>query len=202
MLTARRIDRLWLGTRRRSPTKFQPSGNVHLIGLNVFLDKWLLAVYSEGMHLWDLDLNLCGVFPGFRRASLALSKSGFSSYTAVLDGPNARILIVIKKHSYVIFSIKSEWSINSGSHLRFISPFVTLLYEIPLASPVFHLVCSIGSNPLYSPRHIDPVHNTVLSSHACSVELLDWTKSGSPPVVISTEGESLEEMVSFEIDTY
>ncbi|KAK0497380.1 hypothetical protein EDD18DRAFT_152111 [Armillaria luteobubalina] len=175
VLTARRIDRLWLGSRRKSPTKFQPSGNVHLIGLNVFLDKWLLAVYSEGMHLWDLDLNICGVFPGFRRASLALSKSGFSSYTTVLDGLNARILIVIKKHS-------------------FISPFVTLLYEIPLASPDFHLVCSIGSNPLYSPRHIDSVHNVVLSSHACSVELLNWAKPGSPPVVISTEGENLEEM--------
>ncbi|KAK0457888.1 uncharacterized protein EV420DRAFT_484562 [Desarmillaria tabescens] len=175
VLTARRTDRLWLANRRRPPIKLYPSGNVQLIGLNVFLDKWLLAVYGEGMHLWDLDLNLCSEFPGFRCASLALSKSGFASYTAALDDSNARILIVLKKHSSI-------------------SPFVTLLYEIPLVSPHFHLVCNIGSNPLYSPRHIDPVHNVVLSSHACSVELLDWTKEDSPPVMITTRGENLEEM--------
>ncbi|KAK0203108.1 hypothetical protein DFS33DRAFT_1385465 [Desarmillaria ectypa] len=156
VLTARRIDRLWLGNRRKSPTKLQP-------------------IYVEGMHLWDLDLNVCGEFPGFRCASLVLSKSGFASYTAVLDDSNARILIVLKKHS-------------------FINPFLTLLYEISLASPRFRLVCSIGSNPLYSPRHIDLVHNIVLSSHACSVELLDWTKEDCLPVMITTEGENLEEM--------
>ncbi|KAG7444491.1 uncharacterized protein BT62DRAFT_1008147 [Guyanagaster necrorhizus] len=175
VLTARRIDRLWLGNRRRSPTKLQHSGNVQLIGLNVFLDRWLLAVYGEGMHLWDLDLP-CGGFPGFRCASLKLSKSGFASYTAALDIPNDRILIVLKKHSFT-------------------SPFVTLLYDISLVSPYgFRLVHGIGSNPLYSPRHIDPVHNVVLSSHACSIELLDWTKEENPPVLIPTEGENMEEL--------
>lgn len=49
---------------------------------------------------------------------------------------------------------------------------------------------------MHVPRCIDPTRNLIVSSHACLVELLDWTNEGGDTIQVPTEGETLEEMAS------
>lgn len=97
VLGGHHVDRLWLKQRRHPPRKFRAAMNEHLLGMDLLEDRWLLVVYAEGIHLWDLDSHDTGA------ASLTLDKEGLTFYTALYDSPGQRILIAAKKHSCVPF---------------------------------------------------------------------------------------------------
>lgn len=52
------------------------------------------------------------------------------------------------------------------------------------------------THSMHVPRCIDTTRNLIVSSHACLVELLDWTDEEGDTVQVPTEGETLEEMAS------
>ena len=88
---------------------------------------------------------------------------------------------------------------------RFISPFVTVLYQVstdPEDPQEFRLLCNMRTHSMHVPRYIDPRRNLVVSSHACMVELLHWTNPNASAVELHTEGETLEEMVGTSSTNY
>ncbi len=74
------------------PKMIRPALSEHLIGVELLEDRWLLAVYAEGIHLWDLDADDI-------ESNLLLQREGLTSYYAMYDAASERILIAVKKHS-------------------------------------------------------------------------------------------------------
>lgn len=91
------INHAWMLPRRKSPVKIQYGGPTKwLLYLEMFLDRWLLAIYSEReMHLWD-------TFPGSNsRISLCASvdnKNQPSWTSAVAKVSQDRKTLVIASH--------------------------------------------------------------------------------------------------------
>ncbi|KAF8993794.1 hypothetical protein BDQ17DRAFT_1367915 [Cyathus striatus] len=55
---AYRVSRAWLLPRKQTPFKFQPRLGEHLLRVEMFLDRWLLAVYTEGfIRLQDTSVT-------------------------------------------------------------------------------------------------------------------------------------------------
>ncbi|KAF9027489.1 hypothetical protein BDZ89DRAFT_804589 [Hymenopellis radicata] len=71
VLQNRRINGLWLERRATVPRLIRSPLNEHLIGVELLEDRWLLAVYGEGIHLWDLDADDV-------ESSLLLQREGLS----------------------------------------------------------------------------------------------------------------------------
>ncbi|KAJ7574348.1 hypothetical protein C8J56DRAFT_470300 [Mycena floridula] len=166
-----RIHRLWLLPRTSSPEPLQRPSGKSLIGLQLLLDKWLLAFYSDGfVHLWDLDnevLDPCATL------SLEEGSRSLSSYAAAMDPIYDKILLAFTEDT------------PSG---------LTSLYEISLTeTPSFHLTRTFepDDRPTIL-REIDPMGQCILSSRLCSIEirhLEDGSLSKIP-----TETEDMEEI--------
>lgn len=94
VLLGHRTDRIWMQGRPAPPRSLRVAAapNENLLGLELLEDRWLLAVYGQAIHLWDLDADQ-------GPASLELHRQGLTSYTAMYDATEERILIAVKKHS-------------------------------------------------------------------------------------------------------
>lgn len=101
-ITTQRIAKSWPAPRPEAPRKLQPKSGEVLLGIELYLDKWLLSVYSDGLvYLWDVA-NSSIVNPGVRCASLDLGSRGWTSYVSSLDASNTSIfLAVTRSQGYV-----------------------------------------------------------------------------------------------------
>lgn len=94
----------WSLERPRKPFYLEEKTGNTLLGLQIFLDRWLLVVYSEGIiHLWDI---LGGSDPGRgskigsepkKLPTLDLGSKRWTSYTACLDSSKQKIFLAFTR---------------------------------------------------------------------------------------------------------
>ncbi|THU91944.1 hypothetical protein K435DRAFT_862942 [Dendrothele bispora CBS 962.96] len=190
-----------------------------LMGVEMFLDRWVLGVYADGwLNLWDTNKFVnsthfplspttshledagseAGTYEGWSscHVSSGTGQDRLTSYTATLDVEKERILIALTK----VQLRPSSW--------------FTSLYEVVVPSqspnspstPVFRLLCTHESSASYSLRRIDPFQGMVVFSHLCSVEVMwlpflhgddsnEGTDNEKPEILrIPTQCDELEEM--------
>lgn len=95
--SANSIANAWPLPRKSNAVKLLPkSSESSILGLQVFLDRWLLSVYSEGLlYLWDLKYKKTGI----RCASLDLGSKRWTSFTAALEPGRTAIMIAVTSAS-------------------------------------------------------------------------------------------------------
>ncbi|KAF5359994.1 hypothetical protein D9758_007639 [Tetrapyrgos nigripes] len=194
------IDDLWLVPRQNDPINLclSPSGlkrenegdegeplklkqGVLLLGVEMFLDRWVLGVYADGwLNLWDAN-EFTGVSghcncnetgeQGQAWTSCHVSPAGWdrlTSYAATLDAKKEKILIALTKTQLR----PNSWSLA--------------LYEVNLppqcsqsppgaasaSLPSFQHRFSYDSSPSYFLRYIDSFSGIVVLSHLCSVQFI------------------------------
>lgn len=87
------MNRLWPETRPKETLHtFQHEDDIaSLLGIQVLLDRWLLAIYAEGLiEIYDLDEMT-------KKTSMNLDHTGWGSYSAAVDESNKVIFIAITK---------------------------------------------------------------------------------------------------------
>lgn len=97
MLLNELVDSLWLVPRQSAPVKLNEKiRNKSLIGLEIFLDRWILAVYADGfVHLWDTEERWdCSIYTSIHDAL---------SYKGVLDDSGVKLTIVIMTAQSYVF---------------------------------------------------------------------------------------------------
>lgn len=98
----RRIQLNWTLPRSLSPHELRPPSGKILLGLELFLDRWLLGVYSDGfVHLWDtLFIPVSDSSASFLPcATLSLGHKDWTSYAAIVDSQHATLILVLTRHS-------------------------------------------------------------------------------------------------------
>lgn len=94
------VDSLWLVPRQSAPVKLnEKMRNKSLIGLEIFSDRWVLAVYADGfVNLWDTEERWS--------CSMHTSIHNALSYQAVLDNSEEKLMklmiVIMTAQSYVL----------------------------------------------------------------------------------------------------
>ncbi|KAI3619272.1 hypothetical protein WG66_012952 [Moniliophthora roreri] len=181
------VDDLWLLPRNEQDfAQLQPRRGDYLIGLEVFMDRWVLGVYGDAwLNMWDLDLD--GRWSS-HRISVGTGREKVSSYIARLDEERQRVTLVI-----------------AGAH-----PQATYLYEIVLSgpasgsSPVFNALHKISLASFHIVQEIDTSREEycLAFSRLSSIQLVRWPTHGNSnkdpdSCFIRTEMEELDEMYTF-----
>ncbi|KAF9461478.1 hypothetical protein BDZ94DRAFT_1263433 [Collybia nuda] len=177
--SANSIANAWLLPRKTSAVKLHPkSAESSLLGLQVFLDKWLLSVYSEGLlYLWDLRVSQSAI----RCASLDLGSERWTSFAAALEHDLNVIMIAMTSASSQITKVYR----------------VELRRSESVFSPNNFELLRIISNPAGSSvvRAIDPGLQLVVFSTSDVVEVVKWRDD--PEALrfrVSLQTDDLEEM--------
>lgn len=95
-----RVAQSWMLPRQTHPIKLVPKLGDSLLGLQVFLDRWLLSIYSDGLvHLWDIGdkgrhTNLGGE-AGALCGTLYLQSNKWTSFFASLDAQGTSVVLAM-----------------------------------------------------------------------------------------------------------
>ncbi|KAG5650550.1 hypothetical protein H0H81_011867 [Sphagnurus paluster] len=203
VIEAYRTAQSWPRLRRRASTVIPRAGDL-LLSFEVFLERWLICAYSEGLvYLWDLGRprisNAVDVPPYPRRcASLDLGSRNWASMVASLDA----------SQKYVILAIT-----------RATVPAITRIYRVALreSSTVFDTNDFKHLDTLVSPfaqtaRTIDPYRKILVLSSANSVDVVNTNtgsfaspdtmgKAGEVVMSVSAQTEDVEEVFNAVVDS-
>ncbi|KAJ3786461.1 hypothetical protein GGU10DRAFT_386617 [Lentinula aff. detonsa] len=176
------IDDLWLVARESPPVKLQNKRGEILLGLKIFLDRWILAVYTDGyINLWDTESaneddyrRWCFVYTGNDKTT---------SFQAVLDDTGEKLLVVITR-----------------AHLP--GTWVVALYEVLLSDPPlklqFTLVCTFPTSSSRMAQEIHPPKRIIAFSQLGSIELAHWSDNSKENItsvsISNPQADELEEM--------
>ncbi|KAJ3718740.1 hypothetical protein C8R42DRAFT_674455 [Lentinula raphanica] len=183
VISAELVDQLWLEPRDSPPVKLQNKRGELLFGVEIFLDRWILAVYLDGyINLWDAESFVdkenhgrwCFVYTGNDKTT---------SYQAVVDDAGGRLLVVITR-----------------AHLP--GTWVAALYEIQLSDPPlnlhFTLLCTFPISSSRIAQQIHPRERMIALSQLSSVELARWSEESETDItsvlISNMESDALEEM--------
>ncbi|KAJ3931238.1 MAG: hypothetical protein NXY57DRAFT_237885 [Lentinula lateritia] len=175
------VDDLWLIPRETPPVKLQNRRGELLLGLEIFADRWILAVYMDGyMDLWDAeslneDRRWCFVYTGNDKTT---------SFKAAQDDTEDKLLVVITR-----------------AHLP--GTWVAVLYEILLLDPPSKLqfipLRTFSTSSSRVARQIYIRERIIAFSQLDLIELAQWSED-SKDVIRSTilasniQLDELEEM--------
>ncbi|TFK39490.1 hypothetical protein BDQ12DRAFT_712178 [Crucibulum laeve] len=164
--SAHRISQLWPTRRLENPYKLSSKMALNLLGMQVFLDRWLLVVYSEGIiRLRDMSLyppSRLSLYPWgseHNDAVLSLGSPRWTSYTATLNRSKSNIILAITQA---------------------LPPCTTRIYEIQLEYQgefypgVFKPVQTIYRPTPETVRALDPEHELVVFSVSNTVVLVRY----------------------------
>ncbi|KAE9390461.1 hypothetical protein BT96DRAFT_1024562 [Gymnopus androsaceus JB14] len=173
------VDALWLVRRQTAPVKLNEKRGELLIGLQVFLDRWILAIYSDGfINLWDMET------PGEegleRWSCVQICSDKATSYQAALDDSGEKLLILV-----MTVPLPGQW--------------LAALYEVLLSDfPLnFVLRCTFPASASQTVRHICPRESLAAFSKMNSVELVRWpgdSNEGVTLVADTTHSVELDDM--------
>lgn len=86
------VEALWLVPRQSAPVQLSKKHGELLIGLEIFLDRWILAIYADGfINIWDIHET------NTRWGCVHTGNDKTTSYQAALDDSEEKLLIVITK---------------------------------------------------------------------------------------------------------
>ncbi|KAJ4486976.1 hypothetical protein C8R41DRAFT_837439 [Lentinula lateritia] len=175
------VDDLWLIPRETPPVKLQNRRGELLLGLEIFADRWILAVYMDGyVDLWDAespneDRRWCFVYTGNDKTT---------SFKAAQDDTEDKLLVVITR-----------------AHLP--GTWVAVLYEILLLDPPSKLqfipLRTFSTSSSRVARQIYIRERIIAFSQLDLIELAQWSED-SKDVIRSTvlasniQLDELEEM--------
>ncbi|RDB23383.1 hypothetical protein Hypma_008925 [Hypsizygus marmoreus] len=173
---AHRIAQSWTQPRRDRPVKLEPKTANSLLGFEVFLDRWLLAAYGEGIvQLWDINPHKSDSTLPFLEATDKPYRSvgsstdidmqngggGWTSFTAALDSSEQFIIFALTKSA----SMPPETKVSS-------------IFIGPPPNYFVHML----STPSMSPqtiRTIDPNLGFYISSGHNNIEINQWSVENS-----------------------
>lgn len=201
------VDDLWLIPRETPPVKLQNRRGELLLGLEIFADRWILAVYMDGyMDLWDAeslneDRRWCFVYTGNDKTT---------SFKAAQDDTEDKLLVVITRaHLYVS---RATIHLNRLTDISRPGTWVAVLYEILLLDPPSKLqfipLRTFSTSSSRVARQIYIRERIIAFSQLDLIELAQWSED-SKDVIRSTilasniQLDELEEMVGLiEISDY
>ncbi|KDR67709.1 hypothetical protein GALMADRAFT_257992 [Galerina marginata CBS 339.88] len=171
VVKAQRTAAAWVMPRAVEPYKLKKEVGSNLMGLRMFLDRWLLALYSEGVvHLYDTQpqgksrRDIEGEIAPVLRASLIQEMPNlWTSFAARMD-PSGETLVLALSCS--------------------LSPHVVEIFEINFASlpqghmfltDAFRLVRTINLPAYYLVQAIDMVERLLFISTQSVVEIINWS---------------------------
>ncbi|KAL0572426.1 hypothetical protein V5O48_009544 [Marasmius crinis-equi] len=152
------IDDLWSLPRETELRKLEPKRGECLLGLEVFLDRWVLAVYADGyLNIWDLAQE---DGTGCRWAYTRMVREKCTSYVASFDPGTLRLSL--------------------GTVALTMAPIrqTAVIYEIQLSErshPVFKFLRTLPLPSAGIIRQLDLSHRLLISSHQCTVFISRWS---------------------------
>ncbi|KDQ50750.1 hypothetical protein JAAARDRAFT_41839 [Jaapia argillacea MUCL 33604] len=178
VISASLVERSWLLPRETSARRFTPKLGQHILAFELFLDRFLLCVYSEGVvAVWDLD-DTSGVedSPGLCRACIRLTgPRPWGSASACLDVEEDSILVGV-----------------TGAE----RPSRTCILRIPLLGSSSWMeaeqVALITKDSAPVIHALDPHLRLAAFSRECFIDLINWDTKES--VAISTQIEDLDQL--------
>lgn len=184
---ADRVDRSWLLPRSQEQRKLPQSFGRTIINLEVYLERWLLVVYSNGMvALWDmsssgLEPRQTDTTPGFDSHSAgtlyvqwSVTTRDIHSSVSALDVDDRSILLVCTS--------------NEGPHCE------TVVLRIDICTTIRDKVSRIGGvnfatvNTLHA---MDPALKLVIFSRGLIVTVFNWETDARATICV--ENEELEQ---------
>ncbi|KAF8799248.1 hypothetical protein BYT27DRAFT_7202411 [Phlegmacium glaucopus] len=184
---------VWPRLRTTVPRKLEREGpGSTLIGMEMFLDRWLVVVYAEGVaYLYDTQptptINLQGEKNhqvAVLRGCLALETGIWASYACSLDlMANKLVFVIAPSYWVLIYEIQlSESSSNKD-----------------MVPDAFHLVRTITLSSYQTVRAVNTRERIVALSESTTVELVKWDEDFIPDqngrkLVIALHSEGLEDL--------
>ncbi|KIK51071.1 hypothetical protein GYMLUDRAFT_89152 [Collybiopsis luxurians FD-317 M1] len=160
------------------PVKLEERRGELLIGLEILLDRWIVAVYADGyVNLWDANEQVAQQQWSF----VHTGNEKISSFQAVVHDSGTKLMVAGTK-----VHLRGEWKVA--------------LYEVQLSDPAleFTLVCIFPTSPSKSVRQLYPPGRIVAFSQLGSIDLVRWpedlegdTQSVS---IVNPQFDELEEM--------
>ncbi|KAJ4470181.1 hypothetical protein J3R30DRAFT_1235011 [Lentinula aciculospora] len=175
------VDDLWLVPRESPPVELHNKRGEILLGLEIFSDRWILAVYADGfMNLWDIGSPEEGEGPSRRWCFVHTGNDKTASFRAGLDDMGEKLLTVITR-----------------AHLP--GTWAAALYEILLSDPPSKLHFALLHTFLIPSsrivRQLCPPERIIAFSHLGSVELVQWSEKNIASTSISNSHlDEMEEM--------
>lgn len=205
VIKAQHTAEAWTRARVRTPKKLKKgSDGSTLIGLKLLLDRWLVAVYYEGVvHIYDTQpqasfttgsrhtnpTNLDSHDAAVLRASLVLETNSYTSFSVAIDSTGHRLILALshprpyafKFFSYVIFILM----LCSRPHKIDIYQIelLDLSGETPTLNKVFYLIRSIPLPHYKVIQALDVANRVIIISTPGIVDVLKWDEDYNTEVL-------------------
>ncbi|KAG7093454.1 hypothetical protein E1B28_007131 [Marasmius oreades] len=161
----------------------QPRVRSCLLGLEVFLDRWVLAIYADGfLNVWDLEGE-----GQSRWANTTIHPDQCASYTSTFDTTSLRVTLAVVA-SRILPAISRK----------------AMVYEIQLSetcAPTFNVICVFPLSASSSTaRRLDVSKGLLAFSQLCTISLFRWPSNHRDDIFesdscnIRTYQEEREEM--------
>lgn len=182
------VARTWLRTRSQGPINMLRDHNASkepLLGLELFLDQWLLIVKASTVEVWHTSLREVGTQSVSRRtAVLSFAESvRWTSYAAAVENEQSLVVVLT----------------NGGQNVERNSE----VFRVPLRIPMYNVrptssFLSVPNYPLQkTAQAVDPSARQIAFSRPGAVDLVRYPDASVTYVryaSISTEREDLEEL--------
>ncbi|KAF8056058.1 hypothetical protein FPV67DRAFT_1397803, partial [Lyophyllum atratum] len=191
VVSAYRIARSWAQPRTQQPIKLTPKPGDSLLSFEIFLDRWLLCAYSEGLvYLWDICASRASYdsTPSHMRcsASLDLGSKNWASVVSALCPSNEHVVLALTRASI---------------------PAITRVYGVQLRHSEsifdpneFQLLHTLVSPVAQIARTIEPALQLLILSSANTVDVSTINGlDGSSP--LDTSGKTINTLMSISTQT-
>ncbi|PPQ85243.1 hypothetical protein CVT25_010016 [Psilocybe cyanescens] len=187
VIKAQHTAEAWTRARVRTPKKLKKgSDGSTLIGLKLLLDRWLVAVYYEGVvHIYDTQpqasfttgsrhtnpTNLDSHDAAVLRASLVLETNSYTSFSVAIDSTGHRLILALSHprppHKIDIYQIE----------------LLDLSGETPTLNKVFYLIRSIPLPHYKVIQALDVANRVIIISTPGIVDVLKWDEDYNTEVL-------------------
>ncbi|EPQ56745.1 hypothetical protein GLOTRDRAFT_121088 [Gloeophyllum trabeum ATCC 11539] len=175
------IERTWKRPRQTPLKRFTPHFGSFILALELYRDRWLLCVYSEGVvALWDLEKRPEAEMESSASCRACIRLRGnrpWTSSVSCLDADDSGIIVA---------TTRTE------------GPSTTCIFRIPFTPGDgypdydYEEVATIYSSSAQIVRAINPGLHLVAFSHSCYIDVIDWRTQEC--CSISVRSEDLDEL--------
>lgn len=160
-----------------------------ILGLELFLDRWLISIYADGLvYLWDTDADITSLLDSLC-AVLHRNTDHWSSFAASIQDSGDSIILALASEPPLVSIVSNSMFTNHISRDARI-----FIYNIRLSNPsTFDLIMELEGRPLLL-RHVDPNRHVLSFSRGCDVELIDWGLGQDRQLDISEIGTADDDM--------